>query len=372
MRPENQNSPNSAKTDFVNGLVRLDIRHRDRADVPVVSVYCCHLKSKLSTRLDRGHPDYIAMKPHAQAIGAALSTIRRTAEAAALRVILDKAMKGRHTPTVVIGDLNDGRLSNTLNIVTDQPSYRAYANSRTANRNDDGLYSAVTIQQFRSLSDVYYTHDYKGVREVLDHVLVSEQFYEHSQNRHWAFHEMKVWNDFIEDDDPSTSDHGLMRTAFDWFPAYTLRPRSCCLERFAEAHTPLVQPLVHVAEGGVGNVVSIYLDGDIFCHPVAKPSRQMEQRTTAQRPLLVRQRTGVALVVRIVQRAANTSVNEPIAVNGNIPIQSGIDKADAIGMWRQAHADFRARIEGERQDIRTWKQYLCVDGIGLVARPGVP
>ena len=75
------------------------------------------------------------------------------------------------------------------------------------------------MQQLGSLSDFLYTHNHHGVREVLDHILVSEQFYDHSRNRHWAFRDMQVWNDYLDDDDKSTSDHGVVRAAFDWHPA---------------------------------------------------------------------------------------------------------------------------------------------------------
>ena len=205
---------------FSRSPLRLSVGHGERSDVPPISVFCCHLKSKMATPLDRNHLLYEVMKPHATAIGAALSTIRRTAEATALRVILNKHMKGNDVPVVVLGDLNDGQMANTVNILTDQPSFRVYADSRTANRNDDGLYSCVTMQQLRTLDDVLYTHEFKGAREVLDHVLVSEQFYEHSANRSWAFRELKVWNDHVEDhDDESSSDHGVVRARFDWWPA---------------------------------------------------------------------------------------------------------------------------------------------------------
>lgn len=205
---------------FSRSPLRLSVGHSERADVPPISVFCCHLKAKMPTQLDRGHPDYELMKPHATAIGAALSTIRRTAEATALRVILSKYMKANDVPTVVLGDLNDGQMSNTLNILSDQPSYRVYADSRSARRNDDGLYSAVTMQQLRTLDNVLYTHVFKGAREVLDHVLVSEQFYEHSDRRRWAFQELKVWNDHVEEEhDESSSDHGVVRAKFDWWPA---------------------------------------------------------------------------------------------------------------------------------------------------------
>ena len=60
---------------------------------------------------------------HAKGIGSAISTIRRTAEAAALRFILSEQMKQTQTPVIVIGDINDGQHSNTANILTEQPKF---------------------------------------------------------------------------------------------------------------------------------------------------------------------------------------------------------------------------------------------------------
>ena len=197
---------------FSRTILQLSINHEDeQAELPNIEVLITHLKSKRPTVLGTRSK---ALKLHQEAIGSALSTIRRTAEAAALRVLLTTLMKQTDQPVVVLGDLNDGALSNTLSIVTQQPPWRMYASSRVGNRNDAGLYTASILQQMRSLKDVYYTHEFKGIQEVIDHVLVSEEFYDHSDRRIWSFREMRVWNDYIEDDDDSSSDHGVVSAYF--------------------------------------------------------------------------------------------------------------------------------------------------------------
>ena len=201
---------------FSRTILQLSINHEDaQAELPTIEVLITHLKSKRPTVLGTRSK---ALKLHQEAIGSALSTIRRTAEAAALRVLLTTLMKQTDQPVVVLGDLNDGALSNTLSIITQQPPWRMYESSRVGNRNDAGLYTASVLQQMRSLKDVYYTHEFKGIQEVIDHVLVSEQFYDHSDRRLWSFREMRVWNDYIEDDDSSSSDHGVVSTYFLYDP----------------------------------------------------------------------------------------------------------------------------------------------------------
>ena len=73
-------------------------------------------------------PGFTPIRPtysqaHHSDSGAALSTIRRTAEAAALRFLLTEQMKGNDTAVIVLGDINDGQQSNTANILTEQPRY---------------------------------------------------------------------------------------------------------------------------------------------------------------------------------------------------------------------------------------------------------
>lgn len=154
---------------------------------------------------------------HATALGAAISTTRRTAEAAALRVLLDHAMDDTDTPVVGLGDCNDSPNSNTLAIMTEQPSYRFYADSRSGRTRGKGLYAANALQALRSFRDVDYTHVHQGAVDILDHVLVSEQFYDHSEKRCWSFRDMKMWNDHIHGpEDSGASDHGVVTARFDW------------------------------------------------------------------------------------------------------------------------------------------------------------
>lgn len=193
-------------------------RENDKA----VSVYVVHFKSKGPTKLFReswyrGDSDFY--KKHAEGLGSAVSTIRRTAEAAALRMMLNMVMKGNEQPVVVLGDLNDDQGSNTLNILTGQPRYLLGLSSGGS---DVDLYSVGTLQEYRSQRDVYYTHVFNNSRESLDHILVSQEFYDNSRNRIWAFSGMEVVNDHLNDDnhkETGTTDHGIVKATFTYKPA---------------------------------------------------------------------------------------------------------------------------------------------------------
>ncbi|WP_299610657.1 endonuclease/exonuclease/phosphatase family protein [uncultured Tateyamaria sp.] len=204
---------------FSRPVLHFQVQPDDRT--PVIHVFVCHFKSRRPTQIwrERSWYEKDVHGPHVNALGYAISTVRRTAEAAALRVIITKLVKKTDTPVVVIGDMNDGKDSNTLNILSEQPTYLSPLSSGGG---DNALYTAQTMQEYRSVRDVYYTHVYKGQRESLDHILFSQEFYDNSKRRKWAFDEMVVQNDHLNHDDhkgSGTNDHGVIRVGFKWKPA---------------------------------------------------------------------------------------------------------------------------------------------------------
>lgn len=189
-------------------------------DAPEIHVYVCHFKSKGPTKIF-GEPWYDKDKhsKHSEAIGSALSTIRRTAEATALKMIVTDRIKQTDIPAIVVGDVNDGDLSNTINILTGQPSYLM---GLSLGGGDSDLYTAQTLQQYRSTRDVYYTHIHQNIRESLDQILVSQEFYDNSRKRIWAFDGMDIANDHLNSEDhraDGSNDHGIVRARFRYDPA---------------------------------------------------------------------------------------------------------------------------------------------------------
>ena len=119
---------------------------------------------------------------------------------------------------IVLGDINDGQHSNTLNILTGQPRYLV---GDSAGGADTGLYTAQTLQEYRDTRDVYYTHVHEDLRESLDHVLVSEQFYDNSRKRRWLFDGLVINNDHLNTEDHKANgsgDHGVVQVHFKWRP----------------------------------------------------------------------------------------------------------------------------------------------------------
>jgi len=202
----------------------LEIRVKPkRRGAQEICLFCVHLKSKRPIQLDSSERRALPVQDEI-AIGSALANIRRSAEAAALRLLLNDRMLKNDEPFVVLGDLNDDYLSVSTTIVTGDPPYKLYEGSRVgakASKSGDlGLYSTQILKEYRSLRNVYYTHIYKNKLDVLDHILVSEQFYDHSLKRIWAFRDAQYWNDHLDDPAKSkvTTDHGIVLARFDYKP----------------------------------------------------------------------------------------------------------------------------------------------------------
>ena len=205
---------------FSRPVLRFQVKLRD--DQTPTEVFVTHLKSKLPTDVSE-EPWFVdepsTFKPHRTALGAGISTVRRTAEAVALRVMLTTVMKGTATPVIVLGDINDGQASNTANILTEQPRFLV---GGSTGGSDVGLYTAQTLQEYRDTRDVYYTHVHQDLRESLDHVLVSEQFYDNSRKRLWLFDGLVVNNDHLDFENhrqTGTGDHGVVKVGFQFDPA---------------------------------------------------------------------------------------------------------------------------------------------------------
>jgi hypothetical protein len=63
---------------------------------------------------------------------------------------------------------------------------------------------------------------HQDIRESLDHILVSQEFYDNSKKRLWMFDGLVINNDHLNFEDHKTlgtGDHGVIRATFRYSPA---------------------------------------------------------------------------------------------------------------------------------------------------------
>jgi endonuclease/exonuclease/phosphatase family metal-dependent hydrolase len=132
-----------------------------------IRVATCHLKSKLLTFPDgRRFP----VDEDERARGAGYALMKRSAEAAAVRVHLNAAMVGdpvgAEVPTILAGDMNDEALAVTTAMLAGPED----GDPRRPDKGDPvRLYNLAD----RIPADRRFSRIYRGRRELIDHVLVS-------------------------------------------------------------------------------------------------------------------------------------------------------------------------------------------------------
>jgi predicted extracellular nuclease len=175
-----------------------------------VCVITAHLKSKRPKYLEDASGKTIedTDDPAVQALGSLRSLIMRASEALALRLKVVELLHRTRLPLVLMGDLNDGPHSVTTQLIaaTSQVAYDKGAR-------DNALFSAWDVQGEAALRrDVAYSHIHQGYPEVLDQVLVSEEFVATSRGAIGDVRRVEVFNDHLfEGRDRSRSDHGFVR-----------------------------------------------------------------------------------------------------------------------------------------------------------------
>lgn len=145
-------------------------------DATTCTVFVVHLKSKRPI-LDPDAPDD---DPREEALGKARALLRRAAEAAALRVLVLDEIVGNSRPAIVLGDLNDAARAVTTDIVMGDAPSRFWPRGEELRKAywDRLLYSAYEINARRIGRDISYTHIFNGHYDSLDHILVSQEFYD--------------------------------------------------------------------------------------------------------------------------------------------------------------------------------------------------
>jgi predicted extracellular nuclease len=175
-----------------------------------IHVLTAHLKSKRAKFLQdaQGQPTEDREDPKIQARATLRSLIIRGAEAAAMRAVVVDVLQRTHEPLIVMGDFNDSPHSVTTQMIaaTNEVAYDKGAR-------DTALFNAYEVQGEMALKkDVAYSHVHQGFPEVLDQILVSEEFLYNSRFSIGDVRRVDYFNDHLQEGkDRSRSDHGFVR-----------------------------------------------------------------------------------------------------------------------------------------------------------------
>lgn len=175
-----------------------------------VTVIVAHLKSKRPEYLEdqNGAPLEDRDDPLIRVRAKLRSLCMRAAEAAGIRQTVIEALRHNQQPLILLGDMNDVMQSVTCQLMSESGEVFYDKGMR-----DIVLYDASSVQtRSQWLRDVAYTHIHQGMPEVLDQILVSEQFLKDSKYAIGEVLQVDYFNDhlkFVYEQRPT--DHGLVR-----------------------------------------------------------------------------------------------------------------------------------------------------------------
>ncbi|SEP71925.1 endonuclease/exonuclease/phosphatase family protein [Thalassovita taeanensis] len=207
----------------VSRLSRPILKVRIPVGDQVITVFTCHLKSKLGEFIPApGAPyapeaDLTRYDPQGRAMGALRAALRRMAEAWVLRrAILAELNKGR--PVIALGDFNDGEHSVSSEIISGELPFHNYAwmlrhdataeNDRytkeearqiTESVERVRLHSAEKLFVRKSQRDMVYTAAFGGVYESIDQIFLSRHFHPDYKKRIGDMEYFSTFNDHITD-----------------------------------------------------------------------------------------------------------------------------------------------------------------------------
>jgi len=226
-------------------LSRPILKVRVPVDGKVITVFNCHLKSKLGEHYKEPgeafspEEDLTHYDPVGRALGSLRSAVRRMAEAWVLRREIVKELQAGH-PVMAMGDFNDGEHAVSSEIIAGEVPFKnyqwmlrhdaqGYSDRYTAEENtqikDDiervRLYSAEKLFVRKSLRDVVYTSAFGGVFESIDQLFMSRHFHPDNADRIGDMTYFSVLNDHLTDGshpeapyNKLASDHGQIMAHF--------------------------------------------------------------------------------------------------------------------------------------------------------------
>lgn len=176
----------------------------------LLHVIVAHLKSQRPDYLEdaRGRPLEDRDDPVIRVRAKLRSLCMRAAEAAGIRQYVIETLQHNNQPLILLGDMNDVMQSVTCQLLSEAGEVVYDKTNR-----DIALFDASSVQtRLHWLRNVAYTHIHQGMPEVLDQILVSEQFLTDSKYKLGEVLQVDYFNDHLKFvTPPRPTDHGLVR-----------------------------------------------------------------------------------------------------------------------------------------------------------------
>ena len=204
-------------------LSRPILKVRIRMGAHTVTVFNCHLKSKLGEFIKPAGADYppeadlTEYDPIGRALGALRAATRRMAEAWVLRREIVKELQAGN-PVISMGDYNDGEHAVSSEIIAGERPFKNYAwmlrhdaqhrSDRYTREESEQITEAVEAVRLRSaeklfvrksLRDMVYTSAFGGAFESIDQIWLSRHFDPEFEGRIGEMTYFSVLNDHLTD-----------------------------------------------------------------------------------------------------------------------------------------------------------------------------
>lgn len=203
--PNNLVIPLPGVSDAITHFTRPILHAQVQVDPTLlINVFVCHLKSKLPDYRNMAETEVLDHYIDQTGMAMLRSLIRRGVDALGLRSLLTTQSQSEHLPTVVMGDFNDIANATSTQMVMGLGQY-------PTNGHDNRLFDCTKIQSQHALhNEIGYTHMHDGNFEIIDHILVSEEFNSASPHAIGEVIDVRYLNDHMLFRQPHMSDHGAV------------------------------------------------------------------------------------------------------------------------------------------------------------------
>jgi len=196
---------------FSRPVLKLRLR---APDARTLTLFNTHLKSRLPVPPNNEH-FYGVGADHWLDIGRALAGMRRIAEAAVLRLLVNRQLTQSSDAVVVAGDCNDRYPGNVIDVLKGDARFRRSSNNRSGRRADWGLYHLLDLAADRKLAARdYITFNGDDEQLALDHLLFSWHFHGRAAGHRWQLQDWQMHSKHLGSGKPYVSDHAMVTASF--------------------------------------------------------------------------------------------------------------------------------------------------------------